>query len=113
MIGRVYVAATLDLLGAWHAAGVVPASAERVVAEGDDEESEYAALMTAADLSADLLEGQGRRCVVVAQMGDRTGGPDGDVPWREVVAVHADTDAGADPDDDLAWFAVQEVPHLL
>ncbi|WP_295661982.1 DUF6912 family protein [uncultured Nocardioides sp.] len=106
---RTYVAATLELLRDWHAAGLVPSSAGRVPAEGDDEEAEYAALMTAADLSADLLAGSGRRCVVVAETGD----PDGELLWRQVVAVHVDTEDDADPDDDLAWFAVQEVPHLV
>ena len=38
------------------------------------------------------------------------------MPFREVVAVHADPEerpAGADPDEDLAWFAVQEIEDLL
>ncbi|MBA3782099.1 MAG: hypothetical protein H0X12_09650 [Nocardioides sp.] len=118
MSTRSYLAATLDLLGAWHTAGAVPASAERVVPDGDDEQSEYDALMTAADLSAALLDGPGRRCVLVAQTSDQTSGQasddgDGEIAWRDVVAVHVDTDDDADPDDDLAWFAAQEIPHLL
>jgi hypothetical protein len=32
---------------------------------------------------------------------------------RDVAAVHVDTEDGAEPDDDLAWFATQEIPHLL
>ncbi|WP_426241504.1 DUF6912 family protein [Nocardioides sp. LHG3406-4] len=108
MSARVYVAATVDLLGDWHSTGTVPASADRVVAAGDDEESEYAALMTAADLSQQLLHGPGRRCVLVAE----TSG-EGDIAWRDVVAVHVDTEDDADPDDDLAWFASQEIPLLL
>ncbi len=108
MSTRVYLAATLDLLGTWHTAGVVPESAERVLAAGDDEESEYAALMTAADLSSALLDGPGRRCVLVAETG-----AEGEIAWRDVVAVHVDVDDDADPDDDLAWFAVQEIPQLL
>jgi len=32
---------------------------------------------------------------------------------REVVAVHVDIEAGADPDDDLAWFATQEIGQLV
>jgi hypothetical protein len=38
------------------------------------------------------------------------------VPLKRVVAVHADPadrPADADPDDDLAWYATQEVPDLL
>ena len=108
---RVYVAATLDLLAQWHEAGSVPAGATRVLPPGDDEDSEYAALMTAADESRALLAGSGRRVVLVAE----APGPDGEgaLPWADVVAVHVDTDDDADPDDDLAWFASQEVPHLL
>jgi hypothetical protein len=107
---RVYVPATLALLGEWHAAGAVPASAERVPAAGEDEESEYAALMTAAAASAAITPAGGRRVVVVAEA------TPGDVPIGEVVAVHCDTDdrpADADPDDDLAWFATQEIPALI
>ena len=58
---RVYAPATLALLREWHTAAEVPASAARVVAPDDDEESEYAALMTAADASTALLTGPGRR----------------------------------------------------
>ena len=57
--------------------------------------------MAAAVDAAALLDGPGRRVVVVADLAD----PDGAVPLRDVVAVHADPDerpAGADPDDDLA-----------
>jgi hypothetical protein len=114
-VSRVYVPATRELLAAWHAAGGVPADAERVVAPGDDEDSEYAALMTAADLATGLGPADGRRVVVVA---DTPGGGDGtgDLPLRTWAAVHADTSdrtPDADPDDDLAWFGVQEVPALV
>ena len=34
-------------------------------------------------------------------------------PLRDVASVHVDTQDGADPDDELAWFATQEIPHLL
>jgi hypothetical protein len=90
----------------------LPAGAERYVADGDSEEQEYAALMAAAAESAELLDGPGRRVVVVAEVAD----PDGAVPLRNVVAVHADPDerpAGADPDDDLGWYATQELDQLL
>jgi hypothetical protein len=112
-MSRVYVAATLELLGAWQAAGVVPAETDRFVAEGDDEESEYAALMAAADASTAQQAPAGhRRVVVVADLDD----PDAAAPLRRVRAVHADAtprDAGADPDDDLAWYATQEIGDLL
>jgi hypothetical protein len=31
----------------------------------------------------------------------------------DVVAVHADPADDADPDDDLGWYATQEIPDLL
>jgi hypothetical protein len=111
---RVYLPATLATLADWHAAGAVPADADRLVAPADDEDTEYAALMGAADAAQQLLGGAGRRVVVVAEVADPGGA--GAVPWREVVAVHADPEvrpAGADPDEDLAWYATQEVPQLL
>jgi hypothetical protein len=111
-VTRVYVPATPALLARWHADGSVPADAERYVAPAEDEEAEYAALMTAAEASAALLAGPGRRVVVVAEA------PEDDVavPFRDVASVHADTvdrPAGSDPDEDLAWYATQEIPGLL
>lgn len=109
---RVYVPATLELLASWHAVGSIPAGTERVVAEGADEESEYDALMTAAAESA-ALEPPGGRRVVVAADADDTSGP---IPMRQVAAVHCDVEdrpPDADPDDDLAWFATQEIPDLV
>jgi hypothetical protein len=109
---RVYVPTTLALLARFVEAGELPAHVERVVAEGADEESEYAALMSAADVSSALLGGPGRRVVVVAELEADTGA----VPLERVVAVHADTQdrpANADPDDDLAWYANQEIEQLL
>ena len=109
---RVYVPATLDLLSVWVAAGRIPASVERLVAQSEDEGDEYDALMAAAEESAALLSGPGRRVVVVAEPAD----PDAELPLGLVVAVHADdTDRpiGADPDADLAWYATQELEHLL
>lgn len=90
--------------------------AEAVVAEGDGEDEEYAALMSAADASTALAvavdEPGLRRVVVVAEV------PAVDTPvtLHEVVAVHLDTEdrtADADPDDDLAWFAPEELQHLV
>ena len=95
----------------WAADG--PRVLDPVVAADDGEESEYAALMTAADASADLVaglaEGQRRRVVVVAE----TATEDAPVRWRDVVAVHVDTEDDADADDDLAWWATQEIGDLV
>ena len=109
---RIYVPTTTAGLAALARGGSLPASAERYLADGEDEEDEYAALMAAAADSAALLEGLGRRIVVVAEVGDA----DGAVPLRDVVAVHADPQdrpAGADPDEDLGWYAAQEIDLLL
>lgn len=115
MSARVYLPTTLALLAEQHATGAVTVPDEVVVAEDDAEESEYAALMTAADASAAMLDAGGRRVVVVAEVAAPPE-PGARIPLREVVAVHADTadrPVDADPDDDLGWFATQEVPHLL
>lgn len=114
MTTRVYAPATRALLAAWHACAVLPADAERVLAPADDEDTEYDALMTAAELALGLAPDDGRRVVVVAETGDAEA--EGDVPLRQWVAVHCDvTDRGAeaDSDDDLGWFGVQEIPDLL
>jgi hypothetical protein len=114
-VTRIYLPTTLEGLREAWAAGALEPGDDLVVAEGDDEDSEYAALMTAADASAALLPGAGRRVVVVAEVAGApaAGHP---VPLARVVAVHADPadrPADADPDDDLAWYATQEVPDLL
>ena len=112
MTARVYLATTLDGLARLHEDGRIPAEAERVLAEGDDEDSEYDALMTAAALSAGLGGPGRRRVVVVAEVTDPAAVPQP----VDVVAVHCDPEdraADADPDDDLAWFATQEIPDLL
>ncbi|GAB7005095.1 hypothetical protein JCM18899A_25680 [Nocardioides sp. AN3] len=113
---RLYVPATLDLLAQWHAAGEVPAGEPGLrgafEAPDDTEEGEYAALMSAADASAELVSGAGRRVVLVVD----TGSVDGTAPVRTWQAVHADVaerPADADPDEDLGWFATQEIPDLL
>ena len=90
-----------------------------VVAEGDSEDQEYDALMTAAEsaaaLAAELEPGERRRVVVVAEVA--VAALPATVALADVVAVHADPDdvpdAGADPDDDLGWYATQEIPTLL
>ncbi len=112
---RLYVPTTLAALrDAWSAGRIEPGP-DVVVAEADDEDTEYAALMTAADASTALDPEAGRRVVVVVEVA----GPEAvahPVPLKRVVAVHADAaarPADADPDDDLAWYATQEVPELL
>lgn len=109
---RIYVPATAVSLAAWHADGLIPATAlaEAFEAPDDTEEGEYAALMSAADASAQLLEGPGRRFVVVVESAYAP------ADWADVVAVHADVadrDPDADSEEDLGWFATQEVPDLL
>ena len=117
---RLYVPATLDLLAQWQAAGQVPpgepGAASAFEAPDTSEEGEYAALMAAADASTALLSAggaaSGRRVVLVAE----TTAGDGPVPAAEWVALHADVGdrpVGADPDEDLGWFATQEIPDLL
>lgn len=112
-MSRIYLPATKKLLADWYAAGEIPSSDDGFVAPDDSEESEYAALMTAADASAELLAGPGRRIVVVLDAPDVAGRA---VPFRLVAAVHADVEdrpVGADPDDDLGWFGTQEIPYLI
>ncbi|SEB50095.1 hypothetical protein SAMN04489844_0311 [Nocardioides exalbidus] len=109
---RRYLPTTLPLLAEdW--AGEGPRVADPVLAPDDGEETEYAALMTAADASAELVaglpDGSRRRVVVVVE----TPRPDDGVLWRHVVAVHVDSDDDAEADDDLAWWAVQEVGDLV
>jgi hypothetical protein len=105
---RVYVPTTLDGLSRLRDEGALPAELDRYAADDTSEEAEYAALVAAAADSAALAAG-GRRVVVVAELAD----PDGAVPLRDVVAVHADETDGADPEDDLGWFATQEIGALL
>ena len=106
---RVYVPTTLGVLADYVDHGYVPESAERYVPPGDDEESEYDALVAAAEASAEMLAGPGRRVVVVAEVAD----VDGPVAIEQVVAVHADADAEHDPDEELSWYATQEIPYLF
>jgi len=110
---RVYVPTTIAGLATWFEAGAIPADTIRVVAPAEDEDSEYDALMTAAATSADQAAG-GRRVVVVVETDD--GEAVGVLPVTDWVAVHcdvADRPTDAAPDDDLAWFASQEIPDLL
>jgi hypothetical protein len=109
---RVYVPATTAGLAGFVASGQVPADADRFVAPDESEEAEYDALLAAADAARELLDGRGRRVVIVAEVAD----PDAAFPMRLVASVHADTedvDPLADDLPDLGWFAVQEIPDLL
>jgi hypothetical protein len=84
-----------------------------VVATDESEESEYDALVAAADASAGLVaglaDGLRRRVVVVAEVA----GEPAAIGIDDVVAVHADATDDADPDDDLGWYATQEIPGLI
>ena len=112
---RLYLPATIEALAALRSDGAMGVGDDVVVAVGESEDEEYDALLTAAEsaaeLAAELEPGERRRVVVVAEVAQAG------VPTRisrsEVVAVHADPDERADPDDDLAWYATQEIPALL
>lgn len=105
---RIYLPLTIARLREYAAQGAVTDYDEPFVAPGDDEESEYAALMAAAEASAELQPDGGRRVVLVAEVGAE-GEP---VPMRRILSVHADLPDAA-PEDDLAWFAAQEIDTLL
>ncbi len=109
---RLYLPATLVSLAELDAGSVLE-TAEAFVADDESEEAEYAALVAAAESSAALVAGLGdgfrRRVVVVA---DVPGEPD-EVGIADVVAVHADPDDDARPDDDLGWYAAQEIADLV
>jgi len=130
---RVYVPATSSVLATLVAEGRLPgplrahAVTEALRAgwpEGDDESWEYAALMAAAADSA-KQRGSGdrpRRYVVAADVPGVEPAPGddptlvdvaADVVWKNVAAAHVDTADDADEDDDLAWFATQEMQYLV
>ena len=109
---RAYLPSTIALLAAQHADGEVVVTDQVVVVSEGDEESEYDALMDAAVAAAARLDGPGRRVVVVAEV-DSVVAP---ISLDDVVAVHCDVEDrpdDADADDDLAWFATQEIPGLV
>ena len=107
---RVYVAAVPDDLVSLRDTGAL-AGGDRFTAVDDSEEAEYAALMAAADASTARGPRGGRRVVDLAELPRE----DAPVTREDVVALHLDTaDRGpdADPDEDLEWFAPQELAHL-
>jgi hypothetical protein len=112
---RLNLPATLRLLAVLAEEGTLPVGDDVVVAEHDSEDEEYDALMTAAEtaaeLAAELEPGERRRVVVVAEVS--APGLPAHISLGDVVAVHADPDEGAAPDDDLGWYATQEIPTLL
>ena len=130
---RVYVPVTSRVLATLVAEGRLsgPLRAHAVTGalrdgwpEADEESWEYAALMAAAADSAALRQAGDvpRRYVVAADVpaADPVPGEDptlvdvaADVVWKNVAAAHVDTVDDADEDDDLAWFATQEIRHLL
>jgi hypothetical protein len=129
---RIYVPGTFSDLAELVERGTFCLSQQVMTATDESEESEYAALMQAADRSAELLGGQNqagfneqvnertgkladglrRRVVIVAEVpiAPGLGEP---VVMDQVVAAHVDTQDDADFDDDLAWFATQELDSLI
>lgn len=107
---RVYVPASFAALAAFRASGRVPTE-DAVTAPDSSEEAEYAALMTAADASAELAAAtpDPRRVVVAVDVAT----PGLVASFADVASVHVDLEPPSDPDDDLAWFATQEVDALL
>jgi hypothetical protein len=109
---RIYLPTTVQRLAEFVASGQVPAGGDRYVAADESEEAEYDALAEAATAAAGLLDGPGRRVVVVADVPD----PDAAFPMSLVAAVHADTediDPTADDLPELGWYAVQEIADVL
>ncbi len=114
---RCYLPGTLDDLAALLAGEGVGLSGA-LEAPDDSEEGEYAALMAAAEAAAPLVAGAARhrrrRVVIVAEVDGSSLVVDGGaVSLAEVVAVHVDTHDDAALDEDLAWFATQEISSLL
>jgi hypothetical protein len=114
---RLYVPATVHLLADLDRDGAMTVGDGVVVAPDDSEEGEYDALMTAAEesavLASELEPGERRRVVVVAEVTSAPGGATTTISMADVVAVHADAVDLIDPDDDLCWFATQEIPDVL
>ena len=120
---RVYIPLDRAGLEGLARAGVIPpgrayavTSALRESYGSDDiEELEYAAMMAAAESSADP---HGRRIVVAADIETVNDADESDVgvvvledavPLSAVASIHV----GDDPDDELAWYATQELNQLV
>ena len=132
---RVYVAVTRALLAELAQVGklVGPRLAHAVTPRlraawpgVDEEELEYVALGAAADASL-TIRGPGdpaRRHVIAADvfLDDSGLGANadvatevviGDMSWPNVASIHVDLQDVIDLEDDLAWFAPQELVNLL
>ena len=99
--------AQVDKLIVYSNAGAIVATVPIPAGQGEDFET--VVRLTLARDSWVVAEATG---VERAEAGDVAGA----VPMRDVVAVHADVadrPAGADPDEDLGWWATQEIPDLL
>lgn len=116
---RVYLAASVGDLEALRrgetlTAATGYAATERLAAEhpdADDDELAYAAMMAAAGDSRG-----GRRIVVSVDVAADEGADAGvvgvpeSVRFSDVVSFHV---GATDADDDLGWYATQELPDLL
>jgi len=107
MSSRIYLPLTLERLATIVEAGVAGEELERFVAVDDSEESEYLALMSAADASTAL--GASRRVVLVAEVDHE----DAAAPRRTWTAVHVDSNDEHDADDEPGWFGIQELHQIL
>ncbi len=135
---RVYVPTTLDRLRAWYDVDVLTApvaayaateSVRRTLPDIGDDEAEYALVSAAAEASQQLLTDdfhkRGCRVVVVAEMPYASVQEDAEHPGavlvvapierQQISAVLADSSAVtlAGTQEDLCWFATQEIPQLL
>lgn len=95
----------------------------------DEDDGEFAAMLAAGEESWSLRAAgdRPRRYVVAADVAAVTDAPDadaaptavrveGDVVMKRVASAHVDTrdwDTDPDFDEDLAWFATQEITHLV
>lgn len=110
---RVYLPTTIGVLREQVREGVL-SDLEQITPQGEGEEAEYVALMWAADASAGMLRGPGRRVVAVAEL--EALGVNVPTPLSKVIAWYADPSdrpADADPDEDLCWYATQEIDAVL
>jgi hypothetical protein len=112
-VTRLYLPAVLADLATLEAAGRLALPGGAVGAADDTEDAEYDALVAAAESSAALVAGLGaglrRRVVLVVEVA----GSPAEIALSDVVAVHADPADDTDPDDDLGWYATQEIADLL
>lgn len=113
---RLYVPATLDLLGRWHKAGEVrpptPVCSARSRRPTTPRRGSTPPSCRRPTSPQSCCAGPGRRVVLVVE----SRSPSDAARSRDWQAVHADVAdraEGADPDEDLGWFATQEIPDLI